>query len=66
MDLPSLSPAVSSTSQAENLFGLPERFIAVESAIYLASQFKELKPKILEFLPKDKTVVVEEYDEQVG
>ena len=67
VDLPCLSPAVEETrTAAESLFGLAERFIAVESAVYLAAQFRELKAKIMEFLPQDKGIVVQEYDEQVG
>ena len=66
VDLPTLSPAVTLNEQPESLFGLAEKYVAVESLVYLTNQITELRPFILEFLPKDKRVIFEEYESQVS
>ena len=47
--MPELSPAVD-LSRKETLFGLPERFVAAESALYLVAQFVKLKEMISRYL----------------
>ena len=47
--MPELSPAVD-LARKETLFGLPERFVAAESALYLVAQFVRLKGAISEYL----------------
>ena len=47
--MPELSPAVD-LARKETLFGLPERFVAAESALYLVAQFVKLKGAISTYL----------------
>ena len=64
-DKKKISPAVSLHEQPESLFGLAEKYVAVESVIYLSDQIRGLKSSILDYLPQGKRVIFEEYESQV-
>ena len=49
----------------ETLFGLAEKFAAVESAVFLSKQFSAIVPTMLGFLPEEKKPLVQEYQEKV-
>lgn len=64
VDLPDLSPTVQ-MDQAESLFGLQEKLVAVESAVYLAKQIQSLKGDILQCVSHDQRSLVDNYESQV-
>ena len=57
--MPELSPAVD-LARKETLFGLPERFVAAESALYLVAQFVKLKGAISTYLTEQDAFAVYE------
>jgi hypothetical protein len=63
--LPDLCPAVD-LSREEDLFGLAERVVAVESAVFVAQQFRLLEATIVSFLPQNKSNVFAQYEAQVS
>lgn len=63
VDLPDLSPTVQ-MDQAESLFGLQEKLVAVESAVYLAKQIQSLKGDILQCVSHDQRSLVDNYESQ--
>ncbi|XP_059085290.1 syndetin-like isoform X2 [Tigriopus californicus] len=63
VDLPELSPTVQ-MDQPESLFGLQEKLVAVESAVYLAKQIQSLKGDILQCVTNDQRSLVDTYESQ--
>eukprot|EP00095_Tigriopus_kingsejongensis_P008145 snap_masked-scaffold196_size269943-processed-gene-1.9 protein:Tk08145 transcript:snap_masked-scaffold196_size269943-processed-gene-1.9-mRNA-1 annotation:"coiled-coil domain-containing protein 132" len=63
VNLPELSPMVN-LSHPESLFGLLEKFVAVESAVYLSKQIFILKGDISNCLPSDKKSIFSNYESQ--
>ncbi|RWS09903.1 syndetin-like protein, partial [Dinothrombium tinctorium] len=60
---PSLSPTVHLSSK-EKLYGLPERAIGVESLIFLAKQFTDLRNHLESVIPLPKRPFLEQYFDQ--
>ena len=50
----------------ETLFGLGEKFVAVESTVFFAAQFANLKNIMAEFLPEEERTLLDEYEQNVS
>lgn len=50
----------------ENVFGLPKRYVAAESAVFLADQFRALADVYNKCLPDDRKEIVQNYDLEVS